>query len=148
MANPVKCDPMRRKDLAMIHLAKKQLQLDDEMYRGILQDVCGVASSADLDAGGRQKLLSYFRTRGGWQSQRGTGSHPGKPHNFTDPERGPYLRKIEAFLAEARRPWAYADGMVKHMFGIERLAFCTPVQLRKIISAMQRDAERHGRRTA
>ncbi len=141
-------DQTRRKELAMIHLAKQQLQLDDEMYRDVLRGVCGVSSSADLDADGRRKLLAWFRDRGGWASKRRTEGHPGKPHNFNDPERGPYFRKIEAFLAEARRPWAYADGMVKRMFRVDRLAFCTVAQLRTVIAAMKRDAERNGRRTA
>jgi len=54
----------RRKDLAMIHLAKKDLGLDDDLYRSVLQELCGVESSADLDALGRRKLIAYFREKG------------------------------------------------------------------------------------
>lgn len=142
---PTKADPKRRSDLAMIHLAKKELGLDDDMYRGILRDRFGVDSAGDLDQPNRNLLLAFFRGQG-WG--RSGGGHPGKPHNFNDAQRGPYFRKIEAFLAEAKRPWAYVDGMVKKMFNVARLAFCTVEQLRKVISALQRDAERHGRRTA
>jgi len=58
------------------------------------------------------------------------------------------MSKIEAFLAEAGRPWSYADGMAKRMFKVERLTFCTPVHLNKIIAALTYDARRHGRRVA
>ena len=48
----------------MIHLAKKDLGLDDDLYRSVLQELCGVESSADLDALGRRKLIAYFREKG------------------------------------------------------------------------------------
>ena len=134
----------RRKDLAMIHLAKKDLGLDDDLYRSVLQELCGVESSADLDALGRRKLIAYFREKG-WGRNDYT---RGKPRNSSNTDRKRLMSKIEAFLAEAGRPWSYADGMAKRMFKVERLTFCTPVHLNKIIAALTYDARRHGRRVA
>lgn len=55
---------MRNKDLAKIHIAKKDLGLDDDEYRDILWTICRVRSSAELDFAGREKLLKHFRSRG------------------------------------------------------------------------------------
>ena len=76
-------DNPRNRDLAMIHLAKKELGLDDDLYRAILKQVCGVESSADLDQPNRRKLLAFFRGKG-WGRNDVTA---GKPHNFNEPAR-------------------------------------------------------------
>lgn len=134
----------RRRDLAMIHLAKKELDLDDDMYRDILQQCCGTESAAELDAPNRRKLLAFFRGRG-W----GRRDHTQKrPKNMNVPDRSRLLKKIEALLAEAKRPWSYADTLAKKMWKVDSLTFCEPKHLNGIISALVRDAQRHGRRTA
>jgi len=147
MGEPVKkpatADAERRRDLAMIHCAKKELGLDDDLYRCVLKQVCGVESAADLDEPNRRKLLAYFRGKG-W----GKRSYGVRPHNLAlDDDRGKTLRRIEAMLAEAKRPWSYADSMAKRMFKVDRLAWCTVEQLTKIAIAMLYDAKRHGRKT-
>ena len=129
----------------MIHLAKKELGLDDDLYRVVLHNVCGVDSAGDLDEPNRRKLLAYFRGKGFGKSK---GAFPGKPHNFDDPIKNPMYRKIEALLADARRPWSYVDSIAFRMFKVKRLTFCTFDQLHKIVSAMVADASRNGRRAA
>lgn len=134
----------RRKDLAMIHLAKKELGLDDDMYRDILQQCCGVASSAELDQPNRRKLLAFFRGRG-WGRRDHTKQ---RPKNMNVPDRSRMLKKIEALLAEAKRPWSYADSLAKRICKVDSLTFCKPEHLGKIIAALTYDAKRHGRETA
>lgn len=64
----------REKDLAKIHIAKKELGLSDRAYRQIVEGVMddrgieGKPSSANLDAGGRAALLKTFRGMG-WNPQ-------------------------------------------------------------------------------
>ncbi|MNO60771.1 hypothetical protein D3C76_513970 [compost metagenome] len=53
--------------------------------------------------------------------------------------------KINAFLAEAGRPVAYADAMALRMYRVERLEWCNEEQLRGIVAALAYDARRHGR---
>ena len=130
-----------RKDLAMIHLAKKELGLDDDMYRDILKQCCGVESSAELDQPNRRKLLAFFRGRG-W----GRKDHrQNRPKNMNVPDRSRLLKKIEALLTEARRPWSYADGIAKKICKVDSLTFCKPEHLSKIIVALVLDAKRNGR---
>jgi len=137
-------DERRNKDLAMINIARKELGLDDDVYRGILKQVCNVDSLKHLDQPGRRKLIAYFRGKG-WGKKDYT---KGRPHNMQAPGRKRQLSKIQALLAEADRPWAYLDGMVKRMCKVDKLEFCTPAHLSKIISALMKDAKRHGRKVA
>jgi uncharacterized protein DUF1018 len=72
-------------------------------------------------------------------------TYPGRPKNMNDPEKGKMLKKIEAILAEAGRPWSYVHTMTKRMFGLDRVEWCHPGQLHKLISSLMYDAKRHGR---
>ncbi len=74
---------------------------------------------------------------------------PGRPDKacFQDPDKGKMLKKIEAMLAEAKRPWAYAHSMAKKMAGVDRVQWCPPKQMHDIVSALMYDAVRHGRAT-
>jgi phage gp16-like protein len=131
---------LRRAELAKIHVLKSQLGLDDSTYRAVLSEVAGVDSSADCDARGRRAVLEHFKALGVRLKTRG------RPHNLRDE---PSLRKIEAYLAEAKRPWSYADSLAKRMYGIEKVAWLRePAHLRGVIAALHRDAVRHGRRTS
>ena len=124
----------RTRELAAIHLAARDLGLDRSAYEGVLFAVARVRSAAHLDAGGRAAVLDHFRARG-WTPRRPKRSHhKGRPQNLDSDDRGPQLRKIEALLADARLPWAYADGIAKRMFRIDRLQFCQPHQLQKVIA--------------
>ena len=66
--------------------------------------------------------------------------------HFSDIDKGKMLKKIEALLAEASRPWAYVHGMAKRMAKIERIEWCTTRQMHNIIAALMKDAVRHGRK--
>ena len=129
----------RRTDLAKIHMAKKQLGLDDDCYRDMLWTIARVRSAADLDEHGRKVVINHLKKCGA----RFTRKRRIRPAGSKREQ----LAKIQAFLAEARRPDSYADGMSKHMFNVEKIEWCTPEQLGKIIAALAYDANRHGRRT-
>jgi hypothetical protein len=51
---------MDRNKLAVIHIVKKELNLSDAEYRGILQQVAGVSSAKELDDEKFRKLMNYF----------------------------------------------------------------------------------------
>ena len=57
--------PDRKSMLAKIHLAKKDLRLDDDVYRDIVQRVTGCTSSSKCDRAQMVKLLAEFQ-RVGW----------------------------------------------------------------------------------
>ncbi|WP_439861605.1 gp16 family protein [Pseudomonas sp. MBLB4136] len=131
--------------LAKIHIAKAQLGLDDDSYRALLARVAGVRSAKDLTKRQVGAVLAEFE-RLGFQPKpaKKAGRKAPKP----TPDRQALLGKIEAFLAEAKRPWTYADAMALRMFKVDRLEWLDSDQLRRLIAALAYDAKRHGRPTA
>src|SRR4030067_225292 len=56
----------RKNDLAKIHIAKKDLGLDDETYRTIVRNIgkAESGSAADLTPGGRGRVIQHFKSNG------------------------------------------------------------------------------------
>jgi len=132
---------MKQAALAKIHIAKKELGLDDGTYRAMLQSIAGVSSSKDLTAFGTAKVLAHLE-RCGWKPKSSAAASR-KPKASASCKR--LVGKIEALLAEAQRPWAYADAMAKRMFEVEKVDWLTPEQLVSVVAALAYDAKRHGR---
>lgn len=140
-------DPRRTKDLARIHLAKKELGLDEETYRSLLKTTTGKDSASAMGPGERWKVLLQLG-RMGAKSGAPAGAESGKPYpgkpTMVPVEAVALISKIEAFLAEAKRPWSYAHAMAKHMFNQDQVHHCDPDELRKIVAALAIDAKRRG----
>jgi phage gp16-like protein len=130
----------RRAELAQIHIAKKQLNLDDATYQQMLFTVARVMTSAELDEHGRRRVIEHLRARG-FKNQQPKRHFPGRPHNC---DSNPQLRKIEALLTVGKKPWSYADAMAQHMFNKDRVAFCDADQLQALIVALEMDKQRNG----
>lgn len=136
-------DP-RRQQLARIHLAKKQLRLDDDTYRSLLLRVGGHASSADMTAEQRNAVLREF-ARLGFKEERKADQRrrwPGEPKNC---DAVPLLRKVRALLADQRRPWSYAHKLGERMFNVKRVEWLREDQLHSLVGALQIDANRKGK---
>ena len=140
----------RRRELAQIHIAKKDLCLDDGTYRLMLQTIGRVDSAADLNAEGRRQVLAHLKARGfkpqpSASSSRRSASTARSDWDWVNnaaPERQAMLRKIAVMLKDAERNKAYADGIAKNMFKIERVEFCAPDQLWRIVAALEYDRHR------
>lgn len=135
----------RRRELAQIHIAKKQLALDDDTYRAMLWTVARAHSSGDLDFAGRSRVLEHLKRCGFAPLQpKGGNAEWGWIDRAADDKRR-MLRKIVALLRAATPPRgrAYADAMCGKMFHAARLEFCAPDQLHKLIAALVFDARRH-----
>lgn len=139
-------DTARRDDLAKIHIARKQLGMEEDAYRDLLWTVGRVRSSADLDHAGRARLLDHFRACG-WRPRPPKEKKPGSWDwvNNAAEDRKAMLRKIAMILREADRPKEYADGIAKRMHGVDLVEFCRPGQLHDIVAALVRDQQRRGR---
>jgi len=138
-------DP-RTRDLARIHVAAKALRLDRATYVALVKRVsaeCGkpCESSADLDAAGRAALIREL-VRLGYKSddqQRRKRIYAGRPKDI---QAKPMLRKVEAILADNKRPWAYAHAMAKRMHKVDKVEWLNPQQLHTLVAALQVDAKR------
>ena len=58
------------KKLAVIHIVKKELQINEEEYRDTMEKVSGVRSAKDLDDLGFQRLMRYFARSGHYRANR------------------------------------------------------------------------------
>lgn len=52
------------KQIALVHVAKRQLALSEEIYRSVLINKGGVESAADLDNRGFNEVMAYFTACG------------------------------------------------------------------------------------
>jgi len=129
----------RHIELGKIHMGAKQLRLDDVAYRDLLWIAARVQSSKDLDEHGRKTVIAHL-VKCGAVFTRKKRPRPAK-------DRQALVSKVRAFLAEAKRPDAYADGMAKHMFKVDRYEWLDTGQLHKMVAALTYDAVRHNRRT-
>ena len=136
------CDPTRAKDLARIHLAKKELGLEDDAYRDLLKGLTGKASAADLTAQERWHVLKEMERLGAKSTQ--PRRFPGRPA-IVRADKVALIGKIEAFLAEARRPWSYVNAIAWRMFKRNLVQDCEPDELRQIVAALNYDARRNNR---
>lgn len=135
----------RSSAMAQIHIAKKQLGMDEGTYRDMLWGVARVRSSKDLDHAGRAKVLAHLKACG-FKSAPPKQGTPGRPRNMNHPTRGAMLGKVEALLLDAGRPWAYAHSMVQHMFQVADVAFCHEGQLHDLVAALEVDKRRRAAR--
>lgn len=61
---PELASKIREREIRLIHVAKRELQLDDDTYRSMLWSIARVKSSKDLDFTGRKKVLDHLKARG------------------------------------------------------------------------------------
>lgn len=123
---------MRNRELAQIHIAKKDLGLDDETYRDMLFTIARVRSSGELDHAGRRRVIEHLHTRG-WKPKAGV--KPKTPNAGSS--KTALISKVGALLTVLNKSWPYADGMAKKMFKVEKLIWCTPQQIHKLVAALE-----------
>lgn len=123
-------DPARRRDLAAIHVAKKQLGMDDETYRAMLWSVGRVRSSGDLDFAGRRQVLAHLQACGFKHS---------RPQ-----ARDPQSRKVRALWLELKALGALRDASeaalaayVARATGVKALQWLSGEQASQVIEQLK-----------
>lgn len=134
----------RRADLAKIHMAKKELGLEDDAYRSLLRSETSKASAADLTGNERARVLLAM-VHAGWKPKDAKTN--GRPPMVAAKSAG-LIKKIEAQLTASGKPWAYAHGIAQRMFQLDKVEHCDSTQLRKIIAALTYDSKRKARKEA
>lgn len=128
-----------------IHAASRQLGLDDETRRAMIETVAGPGKRSTLDINLEQadRLLDQLKKRG---ATLGTKKTKGIPANF---DKDPYYRKIEALLADMQLPWAYAQRIAENVTGgkkpqsIKRLEWLKDEKhFRAVITALAKEKEK------
>lgn len=118
--------------MAKIHIAKKDLHLDDDTYRDVLWRVTGKRSCKDMTIAQLQDVVKDMQNSG--FKPKTAPKHGSKP-NVTK-RRQALISKIEAILADMSLHWNYAHGVGEQMFQIKRLQFLNDQQLYKVTQAL------------
>jgi len=124
---------MRINELAKIHIAKKDLCLDDDTYRDILWTLFRKRSASDLDSQARFKLIAHFKKLG-WKAT------PKTKRKIEDPKAGKiwslWYQLKDAGLVESVTPKAIR-AYVKKQTNCDDIRFCTEDQKSHVIECLK-----------
>lgn len=109
----------RRALLAKVHIAKKELGLDDGLYRAILKEEFGVESAADLRVEELEQLVRRFEEKGFITKTRKDES--------TKSQVAALKEKAGQMLLHSGIEIARYRGLAKKICGVEDLRFCHDV---------------------
>ena len=138
-------DQARRGALAKVHLARKELGLEEVDYRAILERITGRTSAADCSMIDLGRVLDEFRAKG-WQTKPAA-----RPARKAAPASSPVARKARALwislwhLGEVRDPSERAlEAFGRRQLGVDRLQWADQSQGYRLIEALKAMAERAG----
>lgn len=140
-------DLRRVRGIKAIKAAQRQLGLCDGAYRDLLEaqtrtpEQPGKRSATELSLAEQSKVLDYMRRQGAAHPSRGGGRL-----RIAAPtaDRVPLLAKVHALLTELGRTTGesyslnYADAICKRNGWAERVDFCGPADLHKLVGALAR----------
>lgn len=131
----------KRPLLAKVHIAKAQLNLDDEQYRDVVRRVTGKDSAAQCRYSQLIDLINEFKDLG-WKTPRKKAFR----RTPSDP-----IKKIYALWGELQTAGAVQstdktalDKFVKKYTGIDSVQWLLPEQQRKIIEILKQWIKRIG----
>lgn len=154
---------LRQKLLARLHCVKKELSLDDDAYRDILQAKTGHRSAAALDDHALMEVINHLgarlpprpgKPRPARQAGEGTGrAGPWGWVNAAPQEKRGILWKLRRICInlgiEEAHQIAYTEGVAARVHGCERhLKMMTATELANLIGPLERTARYKATRAA
>ncbi|NBB51480.1 DUF1018 domain-containing protein [Rhizobium sp. CRIBSB] len=142
----------RRAAVMKVQIARKELGLDEDTYRAILQRLTGQTSSAACSDAELGRVLDEFKTKG-WTPRVVAGGKTGaaRPRRAVQPADHPSAKKARALwlslwnLGEVRDPSEAAlEAFARRQLKVERLQWADQSQTYKLIEALKAMAERAG----
>jgi len=137
---------VRQRLIRLIHVGKRDLSLDDDTYRAILQRFGGKSSSAELTVAELETVLEHLR-QSGFQIRTKTGSRKAMPSRpLAQDAESRKIRALWLFLHEigvVKNPSEAAlAAYVKRMAGVDALQWLNSEQSERLIEAMKKWAMR------
>jgi hypothetical protein len=141
-------------EIRKIQLGKRLLGLhkDDVAYRGMLNNMFGVSSAADLDAKQRYRLIRHMEELGAQFSSKGK-TNPGQPRQNGDnfyviPDNVPYANQKRYILVLWKAlGWSLKgiDTRMRKQFGLDSLVWVQDqAQLQTITKDLQNRCRKAG----
>ena len=122
------------KKIALIHVAKRQLCLDDDSYRDVLGRA-GVQSAADLDEDGFELVMALFERMGfvSDKTKRSFGNRPG----MATARQVDFIRGLWRDYTDGAGTDASLGKWLARQFKVSALRFVDQVMAPKVISTLQ-----------
>jgi phage gp16-like protein len=127
----------RNADLARIHMLKKDLAIDDDEYRALLQSVCGVKSSADLDFTGRAKFIAHLEMCKP-RAHKSFGKLPPRLAKLYS-----MWQQLHSAGAVNDKKYSALESWAKSQTGVEKLTWLNQAQLSQCIESLKAWLERY-----
>lgn len=124
------------KQIALIHVAKRDLGLDDDSYRDILTRFGRVTSAADLDAKGFYAVMKYL-TALGFRSNWTLRTYGYRPTMATPPQVDLIRSLWRRYIGAADENDAELNKWLHHSQKISSLRFVDNKKAAKVISALK-----------
>jgi phage gp16-like protein len=137
-AKQIAAETLRKRSIGTIHGLAKKLGIDDDTRKQMQERVTGVSSTAEMTAAQLDQVLAELKRMSNEPGFK-FDVHRDEPKDLA---KSPMLKKVQALLAEAGRPWSYVHGMAKRMFKTARVEWLRDADLHKVVAALQADANR------
>lgn len=118
-------------------MGKKQLGLDDDTYRAMLNDMFGKTSAGKLDFRQRYRLIKHMEERGVQFTSKSKSSGKPKEDFYVIPDNVPHVdqkRYILALWKELGWKMSGIDTRMKKQFGVEKFLWCNDQQALQTIA--------------
>lgn len=133
----------RNRLLGLVHIAVKDLHMDDDDYRAILRRETGKASAAQCSPAELHRVIAAME-RLGWRGTRGTGHRVNQASH-------PIARKARAMWITLHALGAVDDASEsalevfgKRQLGVDRLHWADRAKASALVEALKGIATRHG----
>lgn len=138
--------------LKKVQIARKELRLDDETYRSVLERLTGHRSAADCNDDQLKVVLEEFKAKGwtprvvaGGQKARKPASRKARPADHPSAKKARALWLSLWNLGEVRDPSEAAlEAMARRQLKVEQLQWADQAMVYKLIEALKAMAERAG----
>ncbi len=121
----------RKAMLAKVHIAKKELGMDEDTYRDFLEKHTGKRSASKLNYYQLQNVLNAMQKSGFKPKQKVKGRRPSVAE-----QRKALLSKLEAMLTDMNLNWNYATAMCRRMFDVMYIDWLDNDKLYKLVQAL------------
>ncbi|MGC4409266.1 regulatory protein GemA [Rhizobium rosettiformans] len=142
MARSSAVAPATKKQIALLHVAKRELGLTDDDYRAILARHGHCNSSADLNASGFTSVMKYMAALG-FKSTSATPSGFGERRGMASPAQIDLIRALWLkYHGEADDKEAALNNWLTRFHKVSALRFVDVAKASKIITALKRMTSR------
>ncbi|MGU9776171.1 gp16 family protein [Salmonella enterica] len=135
--------PNAKRLIGVVKMGQAHLGWDDATYRAVLARLTGKTSARLCSLDELVRVRDYMHDVG---FPRTTTKHGRRPNPART--KSAVLSKIEALLADAGRPWEYAESMARHMFQRQAIEWLTYDELACLMKALVIDQRRRSKREA